>query len=323
MKKSQSFCNFKKRLIPVICALTLLFSINSIALCSVSGDSFKAPVYTGTPYAVINSNMPGFSTKMISDAQGKVYESYGKMDSLGRCGVCVACIDKTLMPTEPRGEIGSVKPSGWHTVKYNDLIDGNYLYNRCHLIGYQLTGENANKKNLITGTRYLNVEGMLPFENKVANYIEKTGNKVLYRVTPIYEGANLVASGVQMEAYSLADNGKSICFNVYCFNVQPGIVINYADGESFRADGYSSVVPSANNASSDMGSKSNNNSDNSAVEKQTQPTVPTSSEMVWLSATGSKYHSKNNCGKMNPDKARQVTLKEAQDKGYERCSKCW
>ena len=154
------------------------------------------------------------------------------MDSLGRCGIAYACIGTDLMPTEDRGSIGQVKPSGWHTVKY-DCVDGKYLYNRCHLISYQLTAENANENNLITGTRYLNVEGMLPFENIVADYIKETGNHVLYRVTPIFEGNNLVASGVQMEAKSVEDNGEGILYNVYCYNSQPGVGINYATGDSW------------------------------------------------------------------------------------------
>ncbi len=187
------------------------------------------PVYNGEPYVTVNQNQPIFSEEEIS---ARSYEFYSELDWLGRCGYVEAKITPELMPTEERGKIGMVKPSGWHTVKYAG-IDGNYLYNRCHLLGYQLTGENANEKNLITGTRYLNVEGMLPFENLVAEYIERTGNSVLMRVTPIFEGANLVASGVQMEAQSVEDN--EICFNVYVFNIQPGIEIDYLTGTSKKA----------------------------------------------------------------------------------------
>ena len=136
------------------------------------------------------------------------------------------------MPSEARGEIGQIRPSGWHTVKYTGVVDGNYLYNRCHLIAYCLTAENANKKNLITGTRYMNNEGMLPYEEKTARYIDKTNNHVLYRVTPVFEGSNLVASGVLMEAYSVEDQGKGFCFCTYCYNVQPGVAIDYATGDS-------------------------------------------------------------------------------------------
>lgn len=190
------------------------------------------PVFTDSPYVVLNNNVPNFSD---SDLQPVSFEKYSKLDSLGRCGVALACVGKDIMPTEERESIGQVKPTGWQTVKY-DIVDGKYLYNRCHLIGFQLTGENANKLNLITGTRYLNVDGMLPFENMIADFVKETGNHVLYRVTPIYDGTNLVASGVQMEAKSVEDNGEGICFNIYAYNNQPGIEINYATGESRLAD---------------------------------------------------------------------------------------
>lgn len=173
----------------------------------------------------------------------KSFEKYSELDNLGRCSVAYACVGKDIMPAEKRGTIGSVKPSGWHTVKY-DCIDGKYLYNRCHLIGYQLTGENANIKNLITGTRYLNVEGMLPFENMVADYVKETDNHVLYRVTPIFERDNLLVSGVQMEAKSVEDNGDGISFNVYCYNVQPDIVIDYKTGESWEVGNEKSISES-------------------------------------------------------------------------------
>ena len=169
------------------------------------------------------------------ELNGGVFETYSSLDDLGRCGVAFANICPELMPTEPRGEIGSVQPTGWHTVRYDDLIDGMYLYNRCHLIGYQLAGENANERNLITGTRFLNVEGMLPFENMVADYVEETGNHVLYRVTPDFQGDELVARGVQMEAYSIEDDGAGVCFNIYAYNIQPGIEIDYLTGDSQRA----------------------------------------------------------------------------------------
>lgn len=179
-------------------------------------------------YVIINDNIPEFDE---SEYTTESFEIYSELDSLGRCGVAYANICQEIMPTEERGEIGSIKPTGWHTVKY-DIVDGKYLYNRCHLIGYQLAGENANEKNLITGTRYLNIEGMLDFENEVADYVEETGNHVLYRVTPIFEEDNLLASGVQIEAYSVEDNGEGICFNVYCYNAQPGVTIDYETGDS-------------------------------------------------------------------------------------------
>jgi len=188
------------------------------------------PEYDGkNAYVIINDNTPYFDS---DDTSTTSYEQFSELDSLGRCGVATACIGTDLMPTEERGSIGQVKPSGWHTVKY-DIVDGKYLYNRCHLIGFQLTGENANNKNLITGTRYLNVVGMLPFENKVADYLkEQTENHVLYRVTPIYDGTNLVATGVLMEAKSVEDNGEGILFCIFVYNVQPGVAINYKDGTS-------------------------------------------------------------------------------------------
>lgn len=191
-------------------------------------DPSKLPAYSGKPYTIVSGNIPNFSS---SELTTRSYEKYAPLDGYGRCGVTIASIGRDIMPTEDRGSIGSVKPTGWHTVKY-DNVDGKYLYNRCHLIGFQLTGENANTRNLITGTRYLNVDGMLPFENMVADYVKETGNHVAYRVTPIFVGNNLLASGVQMEAYSIEDEGDGICFNVYCYNVQPDIVINYVDGTS-------------------------------------------------------------------------------------------
>lgn len=192
------------------------------------------PAYSGKAYTSVNGNVPYFSAAELTTQS---FETYSDLDSLGRCGVTYACIGQDLMPTEERGSIGMVKPTGWHTVRYDDLVDGKYLYNRCHLIGYQLTGENANTKNLITGTRYLNIEGMLPFENMVADYIQETNNHVLYRVTPIFEGNNLLANGVLMEGYSVEDKGAGVSYCVFAYNVQPGIEIDYATGESKLADG--------------------------------------------------------------------------------------
>ncbi len=189
------------------------------------------PEFSGSAYIVIDENKPDFTNdELVTDS----YEFYSELDALGRCGYAMACIGIDIMPTEDRGSIGQVKPSGWQTVKY-DFVDGKYLYNRCHLIGFQLAGENANAKNLITGTRYLNVEGMLPFENMVADYVKETEHHVIYRVTPIYDGSNLVASGVQMEAFSVEDNGEGICFNVYAYNNQPGVIIDYTTGKSSAA----------------------------------------------------------------------------------------
>lgn len=194
-------------------------------------DLDTIPEYSGEAYVAINGNEPVFTE---DDLTTKAYEFYSELDHLGRCGVTVACLGEELMPTEDRESISHVKPSGWVQGQY-DFVDGNSLYNRCHLIGFQLAGENANEKNLITGTRYMNTIGMLPFENMVADYIKETGNHVMYRVTPIYDGDNLVASGVQMEGYSMEDEGEGIYFNVYAYNVQPGVEIDYATGENQAA----------------------------------------------------------------------------------------
>lgn len=205
---------------------------------SVIADSSAIEAYTGTAYVVINDNIPSFRAEELTT---KGYEKYSDLDNLGRCGVALASCGKEIMPKEgeKRGSISSVTPSGWVQAKYQG-VSGGYLYNRCHLIGWQLSAENANKKNLLTGTRYMNTEGMLVFENMVADYIKETGNHVAYRITPIYEGDNLVASGVQMEAYSIEDDGEGICFNVYCYNVQPGITIDYATGKSSQTSERSS-----------------------------------------------------------------------------------
>ena len=227
--------NFKKFAAPVLLAFSMVFTscgpvqANSVSLSDI-------PEYSGNAYVTLNDNVPDFPE---SDFTSESFETYSDLDSLRRCGTAYANIGQDLMPTEKRGSIGQVKPSGWHTVKY-DNVDGKYLYNRCHLIGYQLTAENANEKNLITGTRYLNTEGMLPFENMVADYIKETDNHVLYRVTPVFDGNNLVATGVQMEAESVEDDGEGILFNVFCYNVQPGISIDYATGDSWLASKVSS-----------------------------------------------------------------------------------
>lgn len=235
LKKKQSF-------LALLLALALLLSGCTGAIGSSQNSSGEQvtnaevislkelPEYDGESYVIVNGNQPDFTGEQKQSTEA--FETYSKLDELGRCGVAFANICKELMPTEERQPIGQVRPSGWHTVKYNGLVDGNYLYNRCHLIAFQLAGENANEKNLITGTRYFNVEGMLPFEEMVGDYVRETGNHVLYRVAPIFEEDNLVASGVQMEAWSVEDEGEGICFNIYCYNVQPGVEINYLDGSS-------------------------------------------------------------------------------------------
>lgn len=192
----------------------------------------EVPEYSGDPYVEINDNQPEFEDYELTT---EAFEEYSELDELGRCGTAEACVGEETMPTEERGNISSIKPTGWKNKDY-DNVDGGRLYNRCHLIGFQLTGENANEKNLITGTRYMNTEGMLPFENIVADYVHETDNHVLYRVTPIFDGDDLVASGVQMEAESVEDDGAGVCFNVYVYNVQPQITINYATGDNWESD---------------------------------------------------------------------------------------
>lgn len=200
-----------------------------------------------TPWITLNGNIPEFTE---SDLTTEAFETYSELDALGRCGVAYANVGQELMPTEDRESISEVKPSGWINKDYRDLVDGGYLYNRCHLIGFQLTGENANEQNLITGTRYMNIEGMLPFENMVADYVEETGNHVLYRVTPIYEDNDLVATGVQMEGYSVEDNGDGICYNIFAYNAQPGIAIDYVTGDSWL-DGSVGAVEGETSTASD------------------------------------------------------------------------
>lgn len=222
--------------------LIILSHTTGCALLDYSNDSTcitdlnSIPPYIGNAYIEINGNIPYFTEEDYTEDS---FEKYGEHDSLGRCTEAYACIGSDLMPDEKRGSIGQIKPSGWHTVKY-DIVDGKYLYNRCHLIGYRLSGENANPNNLITGTRYLNTEGMLPFEDKVAEYVHETNNHVLYRVTPVFSDDNLLADGVLMEGYSVEDNGEGITFNVFAYNVQPGIAIDYSDGSS-RLDDKNSI----------------------------------------------------------------------------------
>lgn len=207
------------------------------------------PEYSGVPYVEVNGNEPEFSE---ADMNREAFEEYSRLDFRGRCGTAFAKIGQELMPTKKRESISQIKPSGWKTAEY-DIVDGKYLYNRCHLIGYQLTAENANERNLITGTRYMNVDGMLPFENMVADYVKETGDHVLYRVTPLFSGSDLVAEGVQMEARSVEDEGEGICFNVFVYNVQPGIEIDYKNGDSEMAQDAAREIEDAQEASPSYG----------------------------------------------------------------------
>lgn len=252
------------------------------------------PAYSDAPYVEVNDNNPYFED---ADLTTDAFEIYSDLDDLGRCGTAYANICQEIMPTEKRGEIGQIKPSGWHTVKYPERITEKYLYNRCHLIAYQLAGENANEKNLITGTRYMNATGMVPFENEVADYVKETDHHVLYRVTPVFEGENLVASGVLIEAESVEDQGTGVKFCVFCYNVQPGIEIDYATGDSWVEDTEATTAIA--------------------------PAPETSADVyVWIPTDGgTKYHSNPNCsGMKNPE---QVTLNTAIGRGFTACKKCY
>lgn len=242
------------RLAPALLALALLLCGCSledlVAVPEPAGPPValeEVPAFEGSPYVAIDGNQPSFTQEEITT---ETFETYSPLDALGRCGTAFACVGQELMPTEDRESISSVHPSGWVQNEY-DFVDGQALYNRCHLIGFQLTGENANDRNLITGTRYMNVEGMLPFENLVADYIHETGNHVMYRVTPIFAGADLVASGVVMEALSVEDDGEGVCFHVYAYNVQPGVEIDYSTGDNWESQetSESSTASSSEDAS--------------------------------------------------------------------------
>lgn len=296
-----------------LCMGLVPFSVFPGAVQEVSAQlqSGDIPSYTGSSYTQINDNVPDFP---LDDYTTEAFETYSDLDELGRCGVAYANVCQELMPTQKRGKIGQVKPSGWQTAKY-DSVDGKYLYNRCHLIGYQLTGENANEKNLITGTRYLNVDGMLPFENMVADYVKETGNHVLYRVTPIFTGDNLVADGVQMEAESVEDNGDGILFNVFCYNVQPGIGIDYATGDNWEDDS----IPQAEEPD----------------ESQTQPAYDEEETDTQSESVGTTYIINTNTGKFHYPQCSSVGQMNDSNKeeytgsrddliaqGYSPCKRC-
>ena len=278
-------------------------------------DFSDIPAYAGQPYISVNDNIPFFTDEELSSTS---YETYGELDYLGRCTTCVASVGVDLMPTEERGNIGSVKPTGWHTVKY-DFVDGKYLYNRCHLIGYQLTGENANEKNLITGTRYLNIEGMLPFENMVADYVKETKNHVMYRVTPVFDGENLLAAGVLMEGKSVEDNGDGVLFCVFAYNVQPGVTIDYATGESY-ADGTDGVTAEPETASQVTDDAASSQAmDNAAAEL--------SEEQTYILNTNTQKFHKPDCKSVETIKPQNYAeftgaREELLAAGYEPCKNC-
>ena len=289
-------------------------------------NAADVPAYSGEPYTAVNNNEPYFTSDNLTT---EAFENYSELDALGRCGVAYVNVCLETMPTEKRGSISEVKPTGWHSVKY-DNVDGKSLYNRCHLIGYQLTAENANQQNLITGTRYLNVDGMLPFENMVADYVKETDNHVLYRVTPIFTGDNLVADGVLMEGYSVEDEGDGICFCVYAYNVQPGITIDYATGDSWL---------SSEKGNSDSSSGGNSAVSQSAADKSGTQQAAVQTEFVKETSapgsTGTEYILNTNTKKFHYPSCSGVKQMKASNKkeytgsrddliaqGYDPCKKC-
>lgn len=297
------------------------------AQTSAPPEDGRFPSFSGEPYAAVADNMPAFTeADYVTDS----YERYSALDTLERCGVAMACIGKDLMPEGSRDSISQVRPTGWHSVQY-EIVEGGYLYNRCHLIGYQLTGESANEKNLITGTRYLNTEGMLPFENMVADYVKETGNHVLYRATPIFVGNNLVASGVQLEGYSVEDGGDGICFNVYAYNVQPGIEIDYATGES-RLSGSPAAtdLPAATTAPGKTETPEKTPAGGQTPEKTETPAEQTGEknpERTYILNTGTKKFHYPDCSSVDAMKEENKleytgTRDEVIAMGYTPCGRC-
>ena len=289
-------------------------------------NAADVPAYSGEPYTAVNNNEPYFTSDNLTT---EAFENYSELDALGRCGVAYANVCLETMPTEKRGSISEVKPTGWHSVKY-DNVDGKSLYNRCHLIGYQLTAENANQQNLITGTRYLNVDGMLPFENMVADYVKETDNHVLYRVTPIFTGDNLVADGVLMEGYSVEDEGDGICFCVYAYNVQPGITIDYATGDSWlSSEKGNSDSSSVGNSAVSQSAADKSGTQQAAVQtesvKETSAPVSTGTEYI-LNTNTKKFHypSCSSVKQMKASNKKEYTgsRDDLIAQGYDPCKKC-
>lgn len=289
-------------------------------------NAADVPAYSGKPYTAVNNNEPYFTSDNLTT---EAFENYSELDALGRCGVAYANVCLETMPTEKRGSISEVKPTGWHSVKY-DNVDGKSLYNRCHLIGYQLTAENANQQNLITGTRYLNVDGMLPFENMVADYVKETDNHVLYRVTPIFTGDNLLADGVLMEGYSVEDEGDGICFCVYAYNVQPGITIDYATGDSWlSSEKGNSDSSSGGNSAVSQSAEDKSGTQQAAVQtesvKETSAPVSTGTEYI-LNTNTKKFHypSCSSVKQMKASNKKEYTgsRDDLIAQGYDPCKKC-
>ncbi|WP_022770138.1 DNA/RNA non-specific endonuclease [Butyrivibrio sp. NC2007] len=311
---------FANRIFALLLALSL--GMSSFLFWSVKPHAEdEIPAYSGSASVAVNKNVPGFTADEITT---KSYESYGELDKLGRCTPAMACLGKDLMPIEERQSISMVKPTGWKQNKYPGLIDSDppYLYNRCHMIGFQLTGENANEQNLITGTRYMNVEGMLPYENEVAEYVRNTGKHVMYRVTPVFEGNNLLCSGVQIEAYSVEDKGNGISFNVYCYNVQPGIEINYANGSNKLAPEADKMVDT--NSFIITGGDSGNGLDRSSAGNEASE-IPAGTTYV-VNTNSRKFHIPS-CDSVKDMKEKNKLLYEGTRdelirQGYDPCKRC-
>ena len=289
-------------------------------------NAADVPAYSGKSYTAVTNNEPYFTS---DDLTTEAFENYSELDALGRCGAAYANVCLETMPTEKRGSISEVKPTGWHSVKY-DNVDGKSLYNRCHLIGYQLTAENANKQNLITGTRYLNVDGMLPFENMVADYVKETDNHVLYRVTPIFTGDNLVADGVLMEGYSVEDEGDGICFCVYAYNIQPGITIDYATGDSWlSSESGNSDSSSSGNSAVSQSAADKSGTQQAAVQTESvkETSVPVSTGTEYILNTNTKKFHYPSCSSVKQMKAsnKKEYIGSRDDliaQGYDPCKKC-
>lgn len=304
-KQNDSLATTTYKTTTTVTTTTTAAEINKFVLSEI-------PTFSDKAYIAVNNNIPYFTKEEMSSAES--FEEYSKLDKYGRCGVAIACVGQDLMPAEGRGSIGSVKPSGWHTVKYAG-VDGKYLYNRCHLIGYQLTAENANEKNLITGTRYLNIEGMLPFENMTADYIKETNNHVLYRVTPIFDEDDLLCRGVLMEGYSIEDKGEGICFCIYAYNAQPGISIDYKTGDSSGPDFEETTTTQ----------KKSTVSENLQSEKETETEKAIGS--VYILNTNTKKFHRADCSAVKQMKEQNKqefkgTRDELISQGYEPCKKC-
>ena len=310
----------RKLLTSLIAALSVLVAGVSSTSNAEAGYSGKTdiPAYSSSASVELNGNIPSFTEAELTASS---YENYSSLDDLGRCGTATACIGTDLMPTEERGSIGMIKPTGWSQNKYPGIVDSNppYLYNRCHLIGYQLSGENANEKNLITGTRYMNVDGMLPYENRVADYVKSSGNHVLYRVTPVFSGSNLLSDGVQIEAYSVEDSGRGISFNVFCYNVQPGVDIDYSDGSNKLSDKASEDKESA--ADSQTGSSK------STEKSELQQETGTGAAASYIANKNTKKFHYPDCSSVSDMKEKNKwyftgSRDELISQGYDPCKRC-